>query len=231
MPEKIIDPRERFLDWDEATKRDAEGHQSKIMTAFPVIIKKHDTDKNTVHAQPTIKLKRIKPDGSAEWVEIPTLEDMPILYPGGGGTTVTMPMAEGDEGLAVFSSRSIDKWWQQGGVQEQTDARMHDLSDGFIIPGFRSQPRRLKNVSASEWQLRTDEENPTQMVSFNPQTKKVSIKSPNPVDIDAPSLRCTGEVIAKYNSDNIHLTTHTHAQPNDIHGDTEQETIKPTNGS
>jgi hypothetical protein len=231
MPEKIVDPRERFLDWDEATKRDAEGHQSKMWTALPVIIKKHDTDKNTVHAQSSIKLKRIKPDGKEEWVEIPKMEDMPILYPGGGGATITMPMAEGDEALAIFSSRSIDKWWQQGGVQEQTEARMHDLSDGFIIPGFRSQPRKLKNVSSTTWQLRTDEENPDHVVDFDPKNKKFTITSPNPVTINAPELRCSGEIIAKYGSDNIRQTTHTHAQDPDSHGDTEQETHKPTTGS
>jgi hypothetical protein len=226
-----LDPRERFKDWDEATRRDAESHQSKMFTAVPAIVKKHDVDKNTVHAQPTIKMLHAKADGSHEWLQMPKLEDVPIHYPRGGGAVVTMPVGDGDEGLLVFSMRSIDKWWQQGGVQEQTDARMHDISDAFFIPGFNSQPRKIKNVSTSKWQLRTDEETPTHYVEFDPANKKYKIKSPNPVEIDA-DLHVTGAVIAGYGgADQVALQTHTHAQDPDSHGDTEQETKKPTAGT
>src|SRR6184192_3724486 len=102
MPD-AVDPRERFSDWDEASTQEAEGQQSQMWTAIPVIIKKHDTDKNTVHAQATIKLSQVKPDGTTEWKEIPKLEDLPIHYPSGGGATMTFPVKDGDEGLAIFS--------------------------------------------------------------------------------------------------------------------------------
>jgi hypothetical protein len=70
---------------------------------------------------------------------------------------MTFPVKDGDEGLVVFASRCIDKWWRDGGVQEQTEYRMHDLSDGFAIPGFRSQKRTLDNVSTTAVQLRSDD--------------------------------------------------------------------------
>lgn len=223
-----LDQRERWDDPEEASRAAEDAHQSRIWTMMPVVFKKHDTDTNTVHAQVTVKQKHVDAEGKATWKQFPLLKDVPVHYPGAGGVSVTMPVTDGDEGMIVFASRSFDKWWNSGGIQEQNEMRMHDISDGFAIPGFRSQPRKLKNVSSTTWQLRTDEENPTQVVDFDPINKKITMTSPNPVIINAPSLQCTGEIIAKSNSDKIHLSTHTHAQDADSHGDTEQETHKPT---
>jgi hypothetical protein len=225
------DERERWNDPEEQTRMSQDSHQARMWTAMPVIIKKHDRDTNTAHVQITVKQKHVDAEGKVEWLEIPMLKDVPVHYPGAGGVSITNPLKEGDEGLIMFASRDYDNWWKEGGVQEQREYRPHDLSNGFVMAGFRSQPRKLKNISEKTWQLRTDEENPEQVVDFDPDKKTFSIKSPNPVTIDAPSLRCTGEIIAKYNGDNIHLSTHTHGQPVDSHGDTEAETNKPTTGS
>jgi hypothetical protein len=150
-------PRDRGVDEQETLRRQLEAFQSGLWTAMPVIMKKHNSDANTVGVQPAIKLAHAQPDGQLKWLQIPELHDLPIQYYGGGGATIVPPMKEGDEGLVVFASRTMDKWWQQGGVQEQTEARMHDLSDGWFLPGGRSQPRKLKDINPNEWQLRTDD--------------------------------------------------------------------------
>jgi hypothetical protein len=204
----MLNARERFNDPEETAAQRGEGDRSKVHTAYPVVIKKHDRDQNTVNVQVAIKVNTLKPDGTTEWREIPQLKDLPIQYLGGGGATITMPVKDGDEALVVFSSRSIDKWWQQGGVQEQTDARMHDLSDGFVLPGFRSQPRKLNNVSEDSVQLRTDDSK--HVIELNPVTGKITIKSDNPVEVPAPLMRVIGDVIARAGSGNVSLATHTH---------------------
>jgi hypothetical protein len=152
-----LDPRERYHDPNEADRMKAEAAQSRIWTAMPIILRKHDLDKNTVHGEPAIKLQHLKGDGTTEWKPIPKMEDLPVLYYGGGGASITNPSQDGDEALMITASRSIDKWWSEGKVQEQLHARMHDISDSFVIPGLRSQPRKLKDVSAKTWQLRTDD--------------------------------------------------------------------------
>lgn len=48
----------------------------------------------------------------------------------------------------------MDAWWQSGGVQNQVERRRHDLSDGFAIVGFRSQPDVVSNYSSSTAQMR-----------------------------------------------------------------------------
>lgn len=44
-------------------------------------------------------------------------------------------------------------------------------------------------------------------------------------------LHVSGEIVAKYDSASVNLTTHTHKQNADSHGDTEQDVESPTPGS
>jgi Phage protein Gp138 N-terminal domain len=135
-------------------------HQANIWTALPAIVQTFDATKLTVEAQPTIQAQVRQPGG--KWVDttIALCVDCPVLFPGGGGFTFTFPIAKDDEGLLVFSSRCIDAWHQQGGVQKQADLRMHDLSDGFFIPtGGLSLPKVVANVSANSAQLRSNDGN------------------------------------------------------------------------
>jgi hypothetical protein len=190
----IFDPTERFLDWDEATRQDQEAHQSRIWTAMPVIIGKHIPDKMTVEAQPSVQLANLQSDGTIKWRSIPSAPDMPLLYLGGGGAVITNPVKQGDEGLVVYSSRSIDNWWQQGGVQPQFDNRMHSLSDGFVIPGFRSQQRKLANISQNTWQLR--DEAGKVYLDFDPAKGQFTIVSPSHPVLVKGDLQVSGKITA-----------------------------------
>lgn len=136
------------------------GWQSKIQTAIPGIIQSFNTDNPdsmTCTVQPAINGQVRDETGALTGVELPLLVDCPVQFPAGGGCTLTFPVKAGDECLVVFSSRCIDAWWQSGGVQVQPELRMHDLSDGFVLLGFRSQPRVIGNISTTAAQLRTDD--------------------------------------------------------------------------
>lgn len=111
----------------------------------------------TCVVQPSIQAKIRTKEGNINTVNLPLLLDCPVQFPAGGGGNLTFPVAEGDECLVVFSSRCIDAWWQQGGIQPPMELRMHDLSDGFAMLGFRSQPRVLPNLSTDSMQLRSDD--------------------------------------------------------------------------
>ena len=90
----------------------------------------------TLTAQPTIKGILMTKDGAVAEA-LPVLQDVPIVWPSGGGVTLTLPVAAGDECLLVIADRCIDAWWQSGGVQLPMDSRAHDLSDAFAIVGVR----------------------------------------------------------------------------------------------
>ena len=152
-----MDRRERRGNLDVAVLAAIQGHQAGMWTALPGVVRTYDGGKQTASVEVTIKMQIQQPDGSWEWEAIKPLVDCPVLFPSGGGFTLTFPVLPGDECLVVFSSRCIDAWWQSGGVQIQADLRMHDLSDGFVLLGPRSQPRVLSPApSTSGVELRND---------------------------------------------------------------------------
>lgn len=153
-----MDRRERNSDAQTALTAALQGWQAGLWTSLPGIVQSFDADAETVTVQPTIQARVRDRDGFNTWVSLPLLVDVPVVFPGGGGFTLTFPVAAGDECLVVFASRCIDAWWQSGGVQPQAELRMHDLSDGFAFVGLKSQPRTLAGgVSSGGAQLRSDD--------------------------------------------------------------------------
>lgn len=182
-------PGERLNDFQEALLAALGGFEARVWTALPGLVNSFDATAMTCTVQPTIMGSYRDAAGTLQNVTMPLLLDCPVVFPGGGGVTLTFPLAAGDEVLVVFSSRCIDAWWQSGGVQPQAEFRMHDLSDGFVIAGVRSQPRRL-TVSTSAAQLRTDSGNT--LIEINPSGELMTLKSPNPITVDAPGLIVNG---------------------------------------
>lgn len=135
-----------------------EGHQKEVWTALPGIIESFDPVAMTCTVKPAILIPLKDPETAGiTQVEIPVLLDVPVIYPSGGGFTLTFPIVGGDECLVVFSSRCIDTWWQNGGYKNQlTLLRMNDLSDGFALVGPRSQVRTIPALNTANVQLRTD---------------------------------------------------------------------------
>jgi hypothetical protein len=155
-----MDRRERFSDPQTALLAALQGWQAGLWSALPGIVESFDPDKHTVSIQPAIQARVRAADGSESWVSLPLLVDVPVQFPGGGGFILTFPIVKGNEALVVFSSRCIDSWYQSGGVQNQAELRMHDLSDGFALPGIRSLPHVIPGgVNTTRVQLRSDSGN------------------------------------------------------------------------
>lgn len=152
-----MDRRERDNDPETALRVALEGWQASIETSVVGIVQSFNPVAITCTVQPAIQARMRGPDGALSWVSLPLLVDVPVVFPSGGGYTLTFPVAKGDEALVVFSSRCIDAWWQSGGISPQVEMRMHDLSDGFALIGPRSQPRVLPGYSAATVQLRADD--------------------------------------------------------------------------
>lgn len=133
------------------------GQEAGIWTALPGIVQSFDPVKMTVVVLPAVQCQFQDQSGAWVWVTLPLLGDVPIVFPNGGGFTMTFPIKPNDEVLVIFSSRCIDQWWKSGGVQIQPELRMHSLSDGFALPGPRSQPRVLESISTQSVQLRADD--------------------------------------------------------------------------
>lgn len=190
-----MDPRQRLGDMSMALDMHATNSQAKMWTALPGIVQSFDPAKMTCEIQPAIQGVLSDPKtGVASNTDLPLLVDCPVVFPSGGGVTLTVPMASGDECLVIFASRCIDAWWQQGGVQPPMVYRMHDLSDGFCLPGIRSQAKPLSGVSTNTAQLRSDDGET--YIELDPATKKVRIVASGGIDLIGP-LNLGGEGGAK----------------------------------
>lgn len=144
-------------DNEEAMRTVLDGRQVSIWTALPCIVENVNFTAMTCEAQPTIQGVIQDQNGTLTPIDLPLLLDVPIVFPSAGGFILTLPLKAGDEVLVVFASRCIDAWWQSGGSKNlPMEARMHDISDGFAIPGPRSQPNVLENISSTKAQLRND---------------------------------------------------------------------------
>ncbi|HIG1568722.1 Gp138 family membrane-puncturing spike protein [Klebsiella pneumoniae] len=129
----------------------------QLRVAMPGIIQSFDPDAVTAVVQPAIRYIERDNDGNKLTNDYPLLVDVPVVFPRGGGCTLTFPVKAGDECLVIFADRCIDFWWQSGGIQEPVDERMHDLSDAFCIVGPQSQAKKIGGISTTAAQLRTDD--------------------------------------------------------------------------
>jgi hypothetical protein len=160
-----MDQRERIEDPLESLKAALDGRQAQMWTSLPAKVLKYDNVNITVNCKATIPVRVQDQKGKYSWIDIPDLVDVPVCFPRGGGFVITFPIAIGDPVLVVFASRCIDGWWTSnpdvsGPQSKPYEMRMHDLSDGFAIPGPFSKPEAQGiNPSIDNLEIRNEEGN------------------------------------------------------------------------
>ncbi|CVA06125.1 Gp138 family membrane-puncturing spike protein [Serratia marcescens] len=173
---------------------------SNLRVALPGIIQSFDPETVTCVVQPAVKGYESDDAGKKSSLSLPLLVDIPVIFPRGGGVTLTFPVKAGDECLLVFADRCIDFWWQNGGIQEPVDGRMHDLSDAFAIVGPQSQAQKISGISTRAAQLRTDDG--AAFIELDPGSHAVSITTPGKLtasaqggtEINSPEIVLNGNV-------------------------------------
>ncbi|WGM00501.1 Gp138 family membrane-puncturing spike protein [Arsenophonus nasoniae] len=168
---------------------------SQLRVAMPGIVQSFDANKVTCVVQPAIKGTLTDSQGNVKSVNLPLLVDVPVVFPRGGGVTMTFPIKSGDECLVVFADRCIDFWWQNGGIQEAIDPRQHDLSDAFAFVGVQSQAKKISNINESAMQLRSDDS--ATYFELNPSTQKMKIVAPGGLEIITPEATFSERVTIK----------------------------------
>lgn len=129
---------------------------ANLWTALPCEVDSYDPEAVTVNVQPLIKIPIMNKFGDIETVELPVIQDVPVMFTCAGGFTITHPINVGDECLVSFADRNIDLWWQSGGIQNPFDMRKHDLSDGFAFFRPQSQKNKISGISTDSLEIRND---------------------------------------------------------------------------
>ena len=165
---------------------------SMLRVSMPGIIQSFDPIACTCTVQPAISGQVADEAGEFKSAPLPLLVDVPVVFPRGGGCTITFPVKVGDECLVVFSDRCIDFWWQNGGVQEAVDPRQHDLSDAFAFIGPQSQAEVIGNISTSTLQMRTDDG--AAYIELDPNSHAVNIVAPGGLNVTTPLAKFSAAV-------------------------------------
>lgn len=168
----------------------------QIRVAMPGIIQSFDHGDDdrppTCVVQPAIRYVERDNDGNKSTKDYPLLVDVPVVFPRGGGCTLTFPVKAGDECLVIFADRCIDFWWQNGGIQEPVDERMHDLSDAFCIVGPQSRAKKISGISTSAVELRSDDGGTK--LSLNPASGAINGTAPGGFNLNGLKILSDGRL-------------------------------------
>lgn len=119
---------------------------ASVHTALPAKVTKADNENGLVAVVPTI---RIPMENGVE-IEVPELQDVPVVFPQAAAFDLHFPVAVGDLVLLVFLEASPAKWREGDGVQpvSPTDTGRFQLGSAVAIPGL--YPKRKKGACTLE---------------------------------------------------------------------------------
>lgn len=127
----------------------------ELHTGLPAIVDAFSASNQMVDVTPL--LKRVFLDANQEefTIDMPKINNVPILYPAGGGWSITWPMQKGDIVYLAFAERSLDNWHeaQPGQLIDPVQTRKHDLNDAVCVPALRPRVNPLSNISATDLTL------------------------------------------------------------------------------
>lgn len=122
-----------------------------VYISLPARVVAYDAVTQTADVQPIPKVRHLDEDGAVVIGPLPVLPGRPVIFPGGGGFTVTFPITVGDTVLVQFSAASLDKWvasQAEGPLDPESHAR-HSLADAVVIPGLRNRANARANPPSS----------------------------------------------------------------------------------
>lgn len=111
-----------------------------LYVSLPGRVTRYDAATQEADVQPIPRVRYTAESGEAVVEDLPVVPSVPVIFPGGGGFTVTFPISVGDTVLLVFSGASMDKWLTANtddSLDPETHAR-HSLADAVAIPGLKN---------------------------------------------------------------------------------------------
>jgi hypothetical protein len=130
-----------------------------ISVAMPATILSYDPARQIASVKPAISM-RYESDGVLVPSPIGIVSNLPVLFPSGGGTSITWNLLPGDQVLLIVCDRSLDEW-KSTGAQENVpaDIRRFDFTDAIVLPGIRpiTQPLSVEAWAAGATVIKGDD--------------------------------------------------------------------------
>ncbi len=197
MKENIVDV---FDSWIQSRLRD-------VHTCLPGQIEKYDSDKRKARVKILVRLRTVKDTT----LEIPPIDNVPVIFPSSGSFSLTFKLQKGDGCLILFSEEGIGSFLK-GKTEVNADSlAKFSLTDAICIPGLWSFP----NVPISTTQTTIDVETDDKMT--------IKTKSGGTIEIDGNNVNINNGTkgVARKDDGTLidsatdsafmnYLTTHTH---------------------
>jgi hypothetical protein len=111
------------------------------------IIQSFDASKQLANVSIVDKSIKLTGISSEELVDMPLLENCPVMVAKNINGGLTIPINTGDACLVCFNDRDLDNWLESGLIQRPNTDRTHDFSDGIIIAGIRNDLNKIDNFN------------------------------------------------------------------------------------
>lgn len=137
------------VDWQELLQAHGDAVRESVRVSLPALVKSYDHAKQTAEVEIAVREPVVDEEGTVATEALPLISDVPVLWLGGGGFHVHLPLGEGDHVLLVFSDLATGVWRSSGQQSDPGDLRRHHLSYCFAIPCVRPDSAPIPGVDGS----------------------------------------------------------------------------------
>jgi hypothetical protein len=141
----------------EALDRVIQAGRRSLHTCFPARVLAYDVAGQTVDVEPQLMRELQDDEGALEYETLPTLYDVPVQWPRGGGHAITFPLKLGDFVEVQCAEQSTLVWRDSGIVSPPGISQPHGLNGCIAKPGWYPDTKRLANVSATDLVIGTED--------------------------------------------------------------------------
>lgn len=122
----------------------------RMRTVVPAVVVSYDPATQSAAIQPAPKERT--PGG--EFRALAQIPNAPVVFPSGGGWSISWSLVADNEVLLLCSDRGLDRWRSTGSPYAPEDGRKHHLSAAFVWPGAGPAPDPITGLSATDLVIR-----------------------------------------------------------------------------
>jgi len=126
-----------------------ESRLLELHTAIPGKVVSYDAATQTAEVAPVVQRAEPAVDGSSTLTPLPSIPNVPVQWPRGGGMALHLPLAPGDHVLLVFSESAIGHWRASGELAPPGDLRRHSVGYPVAIPGIAPEQLPIADPGAA----------------------------------------------------------------------------------
>lgn len=116
----------------------AEAIESRLLevhTAIPGKVVSYDATTQTAEVTPVVQRAEPREDGGNTLTPLPSIPNVPVKWPRGGGMGFSLFLKPGDHVTLLFNEAATGHWRSSGELAPAGDLRRHSLGYPIALPG------------------------------------------------------------------------------------------------